>query len=239
MRRRLAAGMAVGVLVLTVLAVQPAGATHGCDAPDCNPVVVALLEGQGKVCDLAEGWGDNPKCSFHNDPLWTGSLNVAQGLYCPTRGPGAGRLNAQGNPVEAPFSFNAPSGIQPPAPGLCVSNVGASNCSFDSKGQLAPGHPLGGDQETLGAYAFSSLGRGTSTFTAPGLVTKATFGWDQSAATILPLQGEVTESTPAGGAGATVVGFTSSRSFQDGGNCGIDQATPTKIFQVEGMIVTF
>jgi hypothetical protein len=223
------------VTVVGLLGIQPASATHGCTEADCNPVTVALLEGRGKVCTTS-GLGS---CTFHKDALWTGSTAVPQGLYCPTRGPGAGSVTAGGDPTGAPFVFNAGPGVAPPN-SVCISNVGLDGCAFESRGQLGPGDPSG-----LGAYAFSSQGKGTSTFTAPptdlggAVSTIATFGWEQSAATILPLRGEVTSSTPAGGAGATVVGFTSSRSFQDGGNCGINADTPTTIFQVEGMIVTF
>lgn len=214
-----------------MLFVKPAGATHGCTAANCNPVTVAVIEGQGLVCSSAEGFS-SPRCTYHTDPLWSGGLADAtsrQGLYCPTRGPGA----------DGPFSFQAgPTALDPPN-SVCVSTAGGQGCTFKSKGLLHPGEPSG-----LGAYAGSSKGEGTSTFTAGdgSLTTEAGFGWDQSAATILPLNGKVTKengtSVPESRQ-ATVTGFTSSRGFTGGGNCGIDATTPTFRFQVEGMVVTF
>lgn len=224
--RRTIGFVAAVTLTLGLAGVLPAQATHcspGNIAACPNPVTVAVLEGIGYVCNEARGFV-NPRCSYHTDIL-TPALppTINQGLYWPGVGPGA----------NGPFSFTAGRDLNVPT-SLCVSTVGGEGCRFDSRGQLTPGVPSG-----LGAYCGSSKGAGTSTFTAADntLVTVATFGWEQSAATILPLQGTVTSSTPGGGVGATVTGFTSSRGVSGGGNCGVTQATTQ--FQVEGMIVTF
>src|SRR5207249_5424668 len=138
----------------------------------------------------------------------SGTLAPHQGLYCPTRGPGAGDASSGVAPHGAPFSFSGGPGIDPNTLNSCFSNIGLSGCQFQSRGELGPGK-----ENNLGAYAFSSQGAGTSTFTAPkvvvggqtmsnALVVNATFGWTGSAGTILPIQGTVTSSTPAGGAGA-------------------------------------
>jgi hypothetical protein len=225
MRRTIGFAAAI-TLTLGLAGVMPAQASH-CEPGDIascpNPVTVAVLEGIGYVCNEARGF-TNPTCTYHTDtltPVLPPTIN--QGLYWPGVGPGA----------NGPFSFRAGPDLNVPA-SFCASSVGGEGCVFDSRGQLLPGDP-----SDLGAYCGSSEGTGVSTFTAGdnSLVTVATFGWSQSAATILPLQGTVTSSTPSGGAGATVVGFTSSRGVSGGGNCGITQATTQ--FQVEGMIVTF
>ncbi len=240
--RRSVAVLASLMILSGLLFVEPAAATHGCTAANCNPVTIALLEGQGYVCDSAEESIDT--CTYHNDRLWTGAppavgASSPKGLYCPTRGPGA----------DGPFSFQAGPVAADPPNSICVSTVGGPGCTFKSKGWLEAGQPSG-----LGAYAGSSKGTGTSEY-IPGAnaalgstYTKATFGWEQSAATILPLNGKVTHQKTSAGASytpvpanavPTVTGFTSSRGFTGGGNCGIDQTTPTWKFQVEGMVVTF
>src|SRR5687767_7044314 len=100
--RRIALALCL-TTVVSLIGLQPASATHGCTETSCNPVTVALLEGRGYVC-AASGIGN---CTFHTDELWSGSTSVAQGLYCPTRGPGAGSINSSGDPTGAPFKFNA------------------------------------------------------------------------------------------------------------------------------------
>ena len=229
MRRRAIAGLVVATTMTAVLGLtQPASATHGCTAADCNPVTVAILEGIGFVCNAADIPNQTgERCTVHNDALYTTTPPTgAQGLVWP----------GLGAPRKGPFSFNAGPVSTPPT-SACVSSVAGAGCSFRSYGQLDVGDATG-TGAGLGAYCGASRGIGQSTFTAGGgspLVVKATFGWRQSAATILPLEGEV--SSPASSAGATVVGFTSSRGTANGGNCGITQITTA--FNVEGMIVTF
>ena len=225
MRRRIVAVLSVAVMAFGLLGIQPASATHDCTAADCNPVTVAILEGIGFVCNAADIPNQTgEKCTTtRRDALWSGGLTGhAQGLTWPGVGP----------PRDGPFSFNAGPAATPPT-SACVSSVGGPGCSFRSYGQLTLG-PTG-----LGAYCGASKGVGQSTFTSGdgSLVTKASFGWEQSAATILPLQGEVSDTNPEGGEGATVTGFTSSRGTANGGNCGVTQITTA--FNVEGMIVTF
>ena len=237
--RRVIAGVASAALTIGLLGIQPAGATH-CDGvdPACpNPISVAILEGIGYVCnaadvttnkvDIYEGLYDGTlqsECSYGTDAFWSESPEEwdQQGLTWPGAGP----------PAVGPFSFLAGPAVFPPE-SICVSSIGGPGCIFDSFGMLFPG------SSGFGAYCGSSEGMGFSTFSAAddSLITGATFGWDQSAATILPLVGEVVASTPEGGEGATVVGFTSSRGTDGGGNCNINQVTTG--FNVEGMIVTF
>ncbi len=234
--RRVIAGVASAALTIGLLGVQPAGATHceGAD-PECpNPISVAILEGIGFVCNAANLEGKTledkagvelqTECTYSNDAFWTEDVEQwdEQGLTWPGSGP----------PAVGPFSFLAGPGMTPPE-SICVSSIGGPGCIFDSFGMLFPG------SSGFGAYCGSSEGIGFSTFTSSDgeLTTGAVFGWDQSAATILPLTGEVVESTPPGGEGATVVGFTSSRGTDGGGNCNITQTTTG--FNVEGMIVTF
>lgn len=225
MRRRITAMMVVAATAISLLGLaQPARATHGCTEADCNPITVAILEGIGFVCNAADLPGETgEKCTYRNDALWTGNItNRTQGLTWPGAGP----------PGDGPFSFNAGPSQTPPT-SACASSVGGAGCQFRSHGLLKM--PPSG----LGPYCGSSLGDGRSTFISGdgSLVVRATFGWTQSAATILPLQGTVSDTDPEGGEGATVTGFTSSRGTANGGNCGITQVTTA--FNVEGMIVTF
>jgi hypothetical protein len=234
MRRRIVGLVATAAISVSMLGIQPASATHNCTEADCNPVTVAILEGIGYVCNAANinaevkthltanGIAPGTACSYHTDALYNGTTSgLPQGLTWPGRGA----------PAHGPFSFKAGPGATPPT-SLCVSTISGSGCTFNSGGKLTEGVPSG-----LGAYCGSSKGTGYSLFTATGLKTGATFGWQQSAATILPVQGTVDLSQPPGGVGATVVGFTSSRGLANGGNCMI--TTITTAFNVEGMIVTF
>jgi hypothetical protein len=233
MRRRVTAAAVVAATAIALLGVvQPASATHGCTEPGCNPITVAILEGIGFVCNAANVPAvTNEHCTYRNDALHTGEL--------PAQYPDAGWTNYQGltwpgagPPGDGPFSFNA--GPDPTLPtSFCASTAGGAGCQFRSHGDLRI------PPSQLGPYCGSSLGDGRSTFTSGDgkLTVRASFGWTQSAATILPLQGEVSDTDPEGGEGATVVGFTSSRGTANGGNCGITQITTA--FNVEGMIVTF
>lgn len=228
--RRAVVLLAVLAIVAGLAGFQPAAATHNCTNPSCNPVTIAVLEGVGNICSRA-----GTDCTYHNDVFWPSpkpTTGIAQGYYWPGVGPAG----------NGPFSFNA--GPQTDVPNsACVSTIAGPGCTFVSGGTLGPGVPVNG-VTTVGGYCGSSKGVGVSTFnsgtnpvTGANVTTTASFGWSQSAATILPLTGRVTASSPSGGVGATVVGFTSSRGIREFGNCGITQATTA--FQVEGMIVTF
>ncbi|HEX9774859.1 MAG TPA: hypothetical protein VGB83_04685 [Actinomycetota bacterium] len=245
MRRRLVAGLATAAALVSMFGgMQPASATHGCTAADCYPATVAVLEGGGLVCNRAvsptdaqipNGFGFPSaanwpqQCAFQSDELWDarggGPAPFGQGLYWPGAGP----------PATGPFSFVTDHAAGAPN-GLCVSSANGPGCEFKSFGLLSPG------SSGYGAYCGSSLGKGFSEFRS-GLagdpVVKANFGWDQSAATILPLEGEVR--SPAALSGGSVTGFVSSRGTnagsESGGNCGITASTFK--FQVEGMIITY
>lgn len=226
--RRVAATIAALTLVLGLASVMPAHAD--CSTPEC-PVGISILEGIGYVCDRATPDPDFPgvteECSYGTDDLWpSGEPPQGQGLYWPSLGP----------PAVGPFSFKAGPGEEP-GQTLCVSSQGGSGCTFDSWGMLYEG------SSGYGAYCGSSLGEGRSIFTgADGTVLVADFGWEQSAATILPLVGSVVSSSGTGAPdnaakGANVIGFTSSRGTGDGGNCNISEVTTA--FQVEGMVLTY
>lgn len=223
MRRRFTAAVLTAAMSVTLIgSLQPASATHGCTDPSCTPITVAILEGIGFVCNAADIPGQTgERCTYRNDSIWTGPTGPrTQGLVWPGVGP----------PADGPFSFNAGPNTTLPT-SACASTVSGTGCAFRSYGQLSVG------DAGLGAYCGASKGTGVSTFTAQNTFTRATFGWRQSAATILPLEGTVTQATPATSVGASVVGFTSSRGTGNGGNCGITQVTTA--FNVEGMIVTF
>lgn len=233
MRRRAVAGLVVATTMIAVLGLtQPASATHNCTQQSCNPVTVAVLEGIGFVCNAADVPNETgEKCTYTTDAFHPNAPrpNQTQGLTWPGFGP----------PARGPFSFNAGPAQTPPT-SACVSSINGAGCSFKSWGLLTVGDAVGGGGPGFGAYCGASRGVGESIFNSGGMnpvTTRASFGWRQSAATILPLEGRVSSSTPAGGVGATVVGFTSSRGTANGGNCGITQVTTA--FNVEGMIVTF
>src|SRR5207249_509517 len=120
----------------------------------------------------------------------------------------------------------------PPANG----NVKLDGCEFKSYGVLTPGAELnavGGG----GAYCGSSTGTGVSEFISGDktLDVKASFGWTQSAATILPVTGQTT--SPAG---YSVVGATSSRGTSNGQACSASgKDVITTQFQVEGFVITY
>lgn len=186
-------------------------------------VNVTVVEGLGLVCGAA---GEFAEACVHDldDPIWTKTANnpPADGLYWPAIGPAG----------TGPFIFSA-GGLTPPT-GVCVSTLGGAGCVSNTHGDLFQGEAAGlaGD----GAYCGSSHGTGIGTFSAgDGSASyEYEFSWRQSAATILPLEGSITEGP---GAGAQLVGFTSSRGVTGTGNCGITQATTA--FQVEGMTVTY
>lgn len=222
-RRVRAALVAASMTVALVGIAEPARATHGCAAQECQPATVWVLEGIGFVCDAANVPNrSDERCTYRNDALWTGTIEGnTQGLTWPGLGP----------PADGPFSFNAgPSTTTPTS--ACVSSVTGPGCSFRSHGFLKKG-----DASGLGAYCGASQADAFTTFNAPGLTVKATYVWRQSAATILPLEGSITDSTPNGMEGGSFVGMFSARGTANGGNCGITQITTA--FNVEGMIVTF
>jgi hypothetical protein len=239
--RRLVAVIAGLTISLGVMGIVPAQATH-CGADNLatcqNPVTVIAIEGIGKVCHAAVGLVRTPSlahdCVYKmNDPSWADKSvspfnpHPDQGLYWPGLGPGG----------VGPYVL-AISGTTTPGTNVCVASVGGPGCSSFSEGKLDDGQQAAG----TGAHCGSSSGTGTITFTSADntLRTEGISNWTQSAATILPLQGYITKvnnvAQPAS-ARPTLVGFTSSRGFSGGGNCGITQATVQ--FQVEGMVVTF
>lgn len=249
--RRIIATTAALVMSLGILGIVPAQATHcapGAIQSCPDPVTVIAIEGIGNVCSkavltVAEAALYGSKCTYnYNDPSWVSKSaskwnapggadgSKYQGLFWPGVGPGS----------VGPYSLRI-SGSAAPPNNACVSNIGGQNCSSDSVGKLTPGSPSG-----LGAFCGSSKGTGSISFRAAdgSLTTKGTSGWDQSAATILPLYGEITSGTRNGvpfvypaGARPSLRGFTSSRGIGGSGNCGI--VDPTTGFQVEGMVVTF
>lgn len=204
-------------------AAPSAFATHNCTSPGCTPVAVTVVEGLGLVCGAAGPFARNCVHDL-NDPVWNKVTNnpPADGLFWPTVGPAG----------KGPFIFSA-GGLTPPT-GVCVSTQGGPGCVSNTHGELFQGQgaPFAGD----GAYCGSSHGEGIGTFTAGDGSANYTyhFSWRQSGATILPLEGAIDDGP---GAGATLVGFTSSRGVTGTGNCGLTQATTA--FQVEGMTVTF
>lgn len=248
MRRMLATGI-VAMLALGLLGVTPAQATHcnTSNATNCpNPLVVIVFEGIGKVCSNAvvvNTIAYGTKCTYvSSDPIWDQAKAVSnwnqtgytagtkyQGLFWPGVGPGA----------IGPYRLNIGSTLNAPN-NVCVDSLGGPGCRTDTEGKLTQGDV--GGQQTVGAYCGSSEGKGVFKYTAsvPGTVDEGPLGWDQSAATILPVYGEVTKhngvAVPSGRR-ATIRGFNSSRGVSASGNCGIND--PTIGFQVEGFIVTF
>lgn len=236
MKRTLVAGGALA-LAATALAAVPASATHGTQQP---AAVVIAIGGTGNVCSAANStqwnslWGSNPtsnapqpiqmSCSYYTDPIWaqTGDPNFtpSQGLYFPRNGPPA---SAGG------FTFVATGGTVAADQSYCVDTYEGANCTIRSAGSLYPGNPTG-----FGIYCGSSRGYGRSQYTSAGqtLLTTTTFNWQQSAATVLPIIGTVSN-------GATTIGFTSSSGtgVASDGNC--SRNTPTTGFRVHGLFVTF
>lgn len=156
-----------------------------------------------------------------------GKWSAPQGLYAPGIGPGA----------DGPYELTIEAGTPSPPKNVCVDSVEGPGCETRIVGRLRPG-PISGH----GAHAGSSTGSGDFTFSSANgkYESTGTLGWQQSAATILPLQGQATykiagDPTPRS---STLVGFTSSRGA--GGDTGNAGATaPTTGFQVEGMIVAY
>lgn len=235
------------MLALGLLGVTPAQATHcnAGNATNCpNPLVVIVFEGVGNVCSKANvvntiAYGT--KCTYvTSDPIWDQAKAVSnwnqtgyaagtkyQGLFWPGVGPGA----------IGPYRLNIGSTVSPPA-NVCVDSINGPGCRTDTEGKLTQGDV--GGQQTVGAYCGSSEGKGVFKFTTAGTIDEGPLGWDQSAATILPVYGSVSKhngvSVPTASR-ATVRGFTSSRGLGGAGNCGVTD--PTTGFQVEGFIVTF
>lgn len=247
MRRMIATGIAT-MLALGLLGVMPAQATHcnTSNATTCqNPLVVIVFEGIGNVCSKANvvntiAYGT--KCTYvSSDPVWDAAKPLSQwnqsgyttglkyqGLFWPGVGPGA----------IGPYRLNIGAGVNPPA-NVCVDSLGGPGCKTDTEGKLTQGDVEG--NQTIGAYCGSSEGKGVFKYTASiGGVDEGTLGWDQSAATILPVYGQVTKRNGVAFPAAsrpTIRGFNSSRGIGGSGNCGIGD--PTTGFQVEGFIVTF
>lgn len=233
--RRLLAIVGAMIFAVGVVGIVPAQATH-CgpnNIASCqNPATIVITEGVGLVCN-AVGTLRNPSlptsCTYDmGDPTWVSKPvsqwnPPAQGLYWPGVGPGASG------------SYKLAVGSTPTPPSnLCVSSVQGAGCTAYLEGRLTAG------ASGIGAHCGSSEGKGIIDFRSAGgaLHTEGTLGWEQSAATILPLQGQVNRTN-----GVTqnpkpsIIGFSSSRGLSGAGNCGINQATTG--FQVEGMTVTF
>lgn len=249
--RRFAATLTAAVMAVGIFSALPAQATH-CNQNNIascpDPLVVIAIEGIGNVCSKAvltpaEAALYTTKCVYdYNDPTWAsksvspwnqvGGANGSkyQGLFWPGVGPGA----------VGPYSLKISNAVSPPG-NACVASVGGPGCQSDSIGKLTPGDPT-----NVGAFCGSSKGTGVIHFrSADGsLITDGTSSWAQSAATILPLYGEILSGKRNGvaftypaGARPSLRGFTSSRGLGGSGNCGISD--PTTGFQVEGMVVTF
>jgi hypothetical protein len=226
--RRLVAIVGAIIFAVGVVGVIPASATHCAPGPgiaSCPfPATIVITEGQGLVCSAA---GTN--CTYDmDDPTWV-SKDVsqwnppAQGLYWPGVGPGA----------VGPYRLSI-SGAPNPPESLCVSSQGGAGCSVTLAGTLTAG------SSGVGAHCGSSKGQGSIDFRSAdnALRSIGTLGWEQSAATILPLRGVVnTTNGVAQNPKPTIIGFSSSRGLTGAGNCGVNQATTG--FQVEGMTVTF
>jgi hypothetical protein len=248
MRRKLAitAALAMGA---GIIGIAPAQA-------QVVPVTVIVTEGVGLVCGAASltpaqatkygnskpgATGKHAWCIYPGTPGYDLAVNPGQtthpqwwetgykngskfqGLFLPGVGPGA----------NGPYSLTITGAPNPPA-NVCVDSVEGPGCTAKLAGRLTPG-PIAGH----GAYAGGSQGTGEFTFTsATGQYNSAgNLGWNQSAATILPLQGSVTSGSDAG---ASIVGFTSSRGVtgdSSAGNAGVQ--LPTTGFQVEGMLVAY
>lgn len=224
--RKTVAAMTVAVLLGSLSIVgAPALATHG------GPPYVVLLEGVGQVCEAVDqtlinnhpGFNHVTRCTHSTDSIWAaspkndGTFAVDQGLYWPGFGP----------PAYTSFTITNGPLTSPPTT-FCRDSFGGA-CENVAVGNVTVG------AAGFGAYCGASSGEGWGTTTASnGDVSTTHFGWVQSGATVLPLQGEVTSGPNAG---ATVIGFTSSRGLKDAGNCGVTKATNG--FQTEGMLVVF
>lgn len=221
------------------------------------PTTVIVTEGIGMVCNAAKltvaqkakyGNDGNPLstgkdawCLYPSTPGYDAPVNPGQtshpqwwetgykngskfqGLFFPGVGPGA----------NGPYSLIITGAPNPPS-NVCVDSVEGPGCTTKLAGRLTPA-PTNG----FGAHAGSSKGVGEFTFTsATGTYTSAgSLGWENSAATILPLTGTVTSGTDKGN---TLIGFTSSRGVtgdSSAGNAGVQ--LPTTGFQVEGMIISY
>lgn len=222
------------------------------------PINVIVTEGVGKVCGAAQfknqteanlygnkrpgatlnsAWCTYPGTAGYDAPVnpgqtshpqwWeTGYKNGSkfQGLFAPGIGPGA----------NGPYTLEILSGTTNPPANMCVDTIEGPGCGTRLVGRLTPA-PI----NRMGAHAGSSHGEGTFTFTsATGtVVNSGQLGWDNSLATILPLNGKV---LAGDGAPADIIGFSSSRGVQgdpNAGNAGV--SAPTTGFQTEGFIVQY
>lgn len=218
---------------------------------------VIVTEGIGKVCGAAvltpaqatkygndkpgggmvnEAWCLYPSTAGYDAPVnpgqvshpqwWeTGYKNGSkfQGLFAPGVGPGA----------NGAYSLIITGAPNPPS-NVCVDSVEGPGCTAKLAGRLTPGPTSG-----FGAHAGSSQGTGEFTFSSASgtYVSSGSLGWENSAATILPLSGKVTSGSDVGN---SLIGFTSSRGVtgdSSAGNAGVQ--LPTNGFQVEGMIVSY
>lgn len=251
--RRTLIGVA-GAAITLVAGIVPAG------AQEQLPVNVIVTEGVGRVCEAAaplslaerdaygtqkpgtstdhkESWCRYPGTAGYNFAVNPGQTTHSQwwvpghedgskfqGLFLPGIGPGA----------TGPYLLEIIPGTTQPPGNLCVDSIEGPGCGTRLVGKLTPGPTAG-----HGAHAGGSQGTGKFSFqSASGAYTNSgTLGWDQSAATILPLTGTVDSGD---GAGADITGFSSSRGVTgDGtqGNAGVTLATIG--FQVEGMLVIY
>lgn len=252
MRRKLAS-FAVAALGAVSLSSFPAQAQ---EAP-----VVLVTEGIGRVCSSADlataaerakwgnlkpgtpagtkhAWCRYPSTAGYDAPnsnmgqaawpqWWVPGYQDGskfQGLFAPGIGPGA----------NGPYSLEILRNTTDPPRNVCVDSLEGDGCGTRLVGYLTPA-PI----NQFGAHAGSSHGEGSFTFsTKSGATTNSgTLGWNNSAATILPLEGAVTAGT---GAGSAIIGFSSSRGVTGDatqGNAGVQ--LPTIGFQVEGIIVQY
>lgn len=252
--------VATAVVLGGLAAVPPAHANHcktDTSITDCPyQVNIIVYEGVGQVCDSVAGKIEDPtvgsvkpilkkypgyKCPFHmDDPTWASkpvspwNPTPDQGLYWPGVGPGG----------DGPYVLDVNALVDPPRQG-CVSLVGGPGCQIHFEGLLEYGHQT--NDPRTGAHCGSSHGGGMMRYTAADGSVKVigTIGWDQSAATILPLFGQVDKMVDANGRTipspsgqkAQAVGTVSARGVGGAGNCGITQATTG--FQVEGFIAIY
>lgn len=249
--RRIALGVAA-TAITAFTGVLPAQAQD-------NPVNVIVTEGVGLVCgaanakmtqaeknlygNLAPGdtaksaWCLYPSTAGYDAPVNPGQTSHPQwwaagykngskfqGLFAPGIGPGA----------NGPYVLAIAKQVTNPPANMCVDTIEGPGCGTRLVGRLTPA-PING----FGAHAGSSHGDGVFTFTsATGLVENSgELGWNNSLATILPLEGAV---TAGDGAPASIIGFSSSRGVTGDSNAGNAGVTaPTTGFQTEGFIVQY
>jgi hypothetical protein len=248
MRRSIIGAAAVAVTGL--VGIIPAQAQEA-------PVNVIITEGIGRVCGAADlrtaaertAYGNNKPnvtgkqawCTYpgagYDAPVNPGQTthpnwwvsgradgSKFQGLFAPGVGPGA----------NGPYSLEILQQTTTPPSNVCIDSIEGPGCGTRLVGRLTPA-PTNG----FGAHAGSSQGVGVFTFSsATGAVQNSgRLGWENSAATILPLSGAV---TAGDGAGNSIIGFSSSRGVTGDANAGNAGVTaPTTGFQTEGIIVQY